>query len=110
MGAAVFGVGNRYGGKQADGIGVSRMTVQFRGDAVFNHLAEIHDGGMVGDMPYHRKVMGDKQIGQVHIPLEPHQHIDDLCLNGYVQRRDRLVTDQKIGSSASARAMPTLCR
>ena len=40
--------------------------------------------------------MGDKQIGQVHIPLEPHQHIDDLCLNGYVQRRDRLVTDQKI--------------
>ncbi len=40
--------------------------------------------------------MGDKQIGDPLLILEIFQKIDDLRLNGYIQRRNRLVTDYQI--------------
>ena len=44
----------------------------------------------------HGKIMRDKQIRQPHFSLQLHQQIDDLCLNGNIQRRDRLITHNKL--------------
>ncbi len=40
--------------------------------------------------------MGNKQIGELKFPLKPDQKVDHLRLNGNIQRRDRLVTDNKL--------------
>ncbi len=40
--------------------------------------------------------MRDEQVGQPHLLLQILKHVDDLCLNGNVQCRDRLVADDKL--------------
>ena len=47
-------------------------------------------------MANHQKIVGDEQIGQVHLLLQVMKHIDDLGLDGYVQSRHRLVADHKL--------------
>ncbi len=61
----------------------------------FNHFAEIHDTDVGGYMLDHAQVMGYKQVGQSIFSLQILQHVDYLCLNGYIQRRNRLVTDNE---------------
>ena len=41
--------------------------------------------------------MGDEQIGDAPFPLDALQQVDDLCLDGYIQRRDRLIADDELG-------------
>ena len=62
-----------------------------------DHLAEVHDGDAVGDMAHDQQVMGDEQIGQAEFFLQLIEHVDDLRLNRYVQRGDRLVADDEVG-------------
>src|ERR687895_1913497 len=42
-------------------------------------------------MPYHRKVVRHKQIGELEVVLEVVEQVDDLGLNRHVERRNRLV-------------------
>ena len=46
----------------------------------------------------HPQVMRDKQVGQMHLLLQLLQEIDDLRLNRNIQRRDRFVADDKLGT------------
>ena len=75
-------------------------------DAVRNQLeavrelhefAEIHDADAVRDMANDAQVMGDKQIGQSELFLKILEHIDDLRLNGDIERGDRLIADDELG-------------
>ena len=43
------------------------------------------------------QVMGDKQIGQSELFLKILEHIDDLRLNGNIERGDRLIADDELG-------------
>ena len=43
------------------------------------------------------QVMGDKQVSQSHFSAQPHQQIDDLCLDGDVQRGDTLIAYDELG-------------
>ena len=43
------------------------------------------------------QVMGDKQIGQSELFLKILEHIDDLRLNGDIERGDRLIADDELG-------------
>ena len=43
------------------------------------------------------QVVGDEQIRQAEFFLQVLQQVDDLRLNGHVQRRHRLVADDEIG-------------
>ena len=47
-------------------------------------------------MLHDRKVVGDEQVRQAVLVLQIFKHIDDLCLNGNIQRRDGLVADDKL--------------
>jgi hypothetical protein len=61
--------------------------------AGLDDLAHIHHRYAVADMTYDAQVMGDEQIGQMELFLELAEQIQDLRLNGHVERRDRLVGD-----------------
>ena len=65
--------------------------------AFFHHLPQVHHTDIVGDMLYHRKVVGDKDIGEPQLFLKVHKQIQDLGLDGNIQSRDRLVTDDEFG-------------
>ena len=47
-------------------------------------------------MPHHRKVMRDKQVSQAKIFLQVFEHVDNLRLDRYIQRADRLVANDKL--------------
>lgn len=55
------------------------------------HLAQIENDDPVGNVSHQTQIVGDEQVGHLPLPAEPHQHIDDLALNGNVQGRARLL-------------------
>jgi len=60
--------------------------------ADFHDVAQVHHRYAVGDVADDGKVMGDEEVAQVLVPvLELFQEIDDLRLDGNVQRGDGLV-------------------
>src|SRR5262249_26825157 len=60
-------------------------------------LAEIHHRDARADVLDHGKVMGNENVSQTEFLLQVLQEIDDLCLNGYVERGYRFVTDNQFG-------------
>ena len=44
-----------------------------------------------------QEIVRDEKVGQAKLVLQLIEHVDDLCLDGYVQRGNRLVTDDEIG-------------
>ena len=67
-------------------------------------LPEVHDGDPVGDLPDHRQVVRDEDVGQVEVALQVPQQVQDLRLDRDVERRDRLVADDQLRLTARARA------
>src|SRR6516225_4370650 len=60
-------------------------------------LAEIHHGHAGTDVLDYGKVVGNENVSQTELLLQVLQEIDDLCLNGYVKRGYRFVTDDQLG-------------
>ena len=59
--------------------------------------AEVHDHDPVADVTHHREVVRDEEIGEVELALEILEQVDDLRLDGDVERRHRLVADDDLG-------------
>src|SRR3990172_13000678 len=101
-------------GEQCLGIGMKRVIVQLCTPRDFHQFAEIHDRDTVTDVAHHGEVMGNKQIREVETSLELLQKVDDLDLNGHVQRGDRLVADDECRagcqSPGNADALPLTSR
>ena len=89
------GDGNRR--QQRLRIGVQRLLVEFRAGRQLHQLAEIHDRHAGRDVADHAEVMRDEQVGQLQVLLQLLQQVDDLGLDGDVERRDRLVADDEVG-------------
>jgi hypothetical protein len=66
--------------------------------AGFDDPAEVHHGDAVGDVAHHRKIVRDEQVGQAELLLQRLQQIDDLRLDRHVERGDRLVENEQIGT------------
>ena len=62
-----------------------------------NHLAKVHNSNTVGNMSDDQKIMCDEQIGQSQFLLQFIKHVDNLRLDGNIQRRYRLVADDEFG-------------
>ena len=75
---------------------MQRIGKQFFGGAFFYDLPQVHDGNLVGNVFDHRHVVGDEHIGQPHLFLQILQKVQDLRLDGNIQRRDRLITDNEL--------------
>ena len=85
------------GGQQRPGVGMGGVGVDLGGAADLAHLAQVHDHDPVADVLHHRQVMGDEQHGQAVAALHVLQQVQDLGLDGHVQRRHRLIADQHLG-------------
>ena len=59
--------------------------------------AQVHHRDPVGDVPDHREVVGDEQVGQAELGLELVQQVDHAGLDGDVERRHRLVEHEQLG-------------
>ena len=73
-----------------------RIAVELFPGALFNYVAEIHDDHPVGDMLNNRQVVGDEDHGQVSFLHQFGKKVENLGLDGYVKRGDRLVGDDQV--------------
>ena len=63
--------------------------------AHLNQTAEIHSADSLGDVLYRAKVMSDKEVRDISLSLNLFEKVDDLRLDGNVERRNRFVADDE---------------
>ena len=102
----LVGIGVGHGAQQRLGIGMARVAEQFLGVGLLNQLADVHDSDLVRNVLNDAQIVSDKQIGQVELPLQVLQEVENLRLDRHVERRHGLVTDNKPRIEHDARAMP----
>ncbi len=90
-----FGIRNRNRRNQRLRIGMKWRQVNFFGFRKLDDLTEVHDRDAVADMFYKIESVGNKKVSQIELFLQLFEEVDDLCLNGNVERRYRLVAYQK---------------
>ena len=72
------------------------MIENILGSAVFHDLTGVHNGNTVGHVGHDAQVMGDEDNGQLTLPLQLVDKIQNLGLDGHVQSGGGLITDQDI--------------
>lgn len=97
-------VRNRHSREQRLGVGVERMVVKRAHGRDLDKLAVVQYAYAVAEEFHHRKVMRDEEKRKAVLALQMAEQVDDLCLNGHIQRRDRFVRTRSSGSMHSARA------
>ena len=95
--AALLGVWQ--GVQQIDGVGMARLGKKRWCAGHLDNLAGVHERHAVGHLRDHRQVVGDQQHGHLLGLLQGAQQIQNLRLDGHVQRGSRLVSDHHIGLS-----------
>lgn len=68
----------------------------FFGVAVFHDFTFVHDGDVIRHVVNNREVVGNEDHGEFHFPDELLEEIEDLGLDGDIQRRDGLVCDDEV--------------
>jgi hypothetical protein len=86
----------RYRRQQRLGVRVARLGKQRIATGGLHQLSEIHHRHVIAEMLHHAKVMGDKQKGNAEIVAQIGKQVDDLRLDRDIQRRDRLVGNDKV--------------
>ncbi len=74
---------------------MQRVVEQFVALGELDDPAEIHHRDPLAEMPDHRQIVRDEQIGQVELVAQILEQIDDLRLDRYVESRNRLVADDE---------------
>ena len=80
--------------EQPPRVGHLRVGQDLGGLAVLHGPAAVHHQGVVGHLGHHAQVVGDDDDRGVELLLEVLEQVEDLRLDGHVQRRGRLVGDQ----------------
>ena len=83
--------------QQALGVFVGRVVEDIVGEAAFDHLAGVHDGDAVAGAGHDAQVVGNEYDGHAQPILKIHDKLQDLGLDGDVQRRGGLVGDKQLG-------------
>ena len=72
---------------------MARCAEQCCRGGLLDHLPQIHDRHLGGNVLYHRQVMADEHISQPELAAQIHQQIKDLRLYRDIKRRRGLITD-----------------
>lgn len=65
--------------------------------SALHDLSVLHDHDPVAHLIDHSEIMGDKQNCNVSLPVKSFQKFHYLCLDRHIERRYRLIRDQKGG-------------
>ena len=84
------------GGQQLLGVGMPGRGEQRRDRTGFDNLAVVHHAHPIGQLAHDAQIMGDKQDRQSQTCLQVLEQGQNLCLNGDIQRRGRLVGNQQV--------------
>src|SRR5690606_38941853 len=84
-------------GQQRVRIWVIGAREDLGGRRALDDPAQVHDGHAVGYVPDHTQIVADEQIGKAVLLAQVHEQVDDLRLDGYVQRGHGLVAHQELG-------------
>src|SRR4029077_2032247 len=84
----------RNRGKESDRIWMLRSLEQRIDRCVLDDFAGIHDRDFVAYLRNHPEIMRNQDNRRVRFPLEAAYQIEDLRLNGDVERSCRLIGDQ----------------
>ena len=97
--AAVLSLGVNAGGgvQERPGVGVARVGQQFFGGAFLYHFASIHHQHARADIGDDTEVVADQDDGGTEIGVELAQQVEDLRLDGDVERGGGFVGDQQGG-------------
>ena len=92
----MFRISNGGGGEKRLCVGVFWGFENETGRALLNGAAKIHHHDFIGDISHHGQIMADEQKGQIEPFLNFIEKVEILCLNGQVERGNRLVQHQNI--------------
>ena len=81
---ADLGIGDGHGLEEGRGVWVLGIAEQLLSIGQLDHLADVHDGDAVGDVPDDAEVVCDEEVCEVKLLLEVGEQVDDLGLDGYV--------------------------
>ena len=91
-----IGIDHRNRGDQGLGVRVPGVLANFCGVARFDDSAKIHHEDSLADMLYNGQIVGDEQIRQVVFALEINEQINNLRLDGNVERAHSFVTNDEL--------------
>ena len=83
-------------GQQRPCVGVAGVIVDVVRGADLHDVARIHDGHPVSDVGHDAEVVGDENDGQLVLDLHLLEQLQNLRLNGHVQRGGGFVADQDL--------------
>ena len=99
----------RSRGQQHPRVRVPRPREQLVAGRDLDDLPEVHDRDAVAQVANDAKVVGDQHQCEVELVLQLDEQVEDLGPDRCVQRRCRLVADQELRLSRSARAITIRC-
>jgi hypothetical protein len=70
---------------------MTRDREDFIARALFDRLAEIHDHDLIGNVTNDGEIVADKEIGEIQPVDDVGQKVENLRLNGHIERRDRFI-------------------
>ncbi|MFJ8113804.1 hypothetical protein [Streptomyces sp. NPDC096132] len=85
------------GGTQSARVGMRRGGEDLLHLAAFDDLPGVHDHRPVAQIGHHAQVVGDEDDGHAEPVAQGPQQVEDLGLDGDVERGGRFVGDQQIG-------------
>ncbi|MNI29456.1 hypothetical protein D3C73_832720 [compost metagenome] len=94
---AFHGAQLRHGGQQRLGVAVARLGEHLFRRAFLDLVTAIHHQHAVGHFGHHAHVVGDEHHAHVHFFLQLTDQLQDLRLNGDVQRGGGFVGNQQRG-------------
>ena len=92
LGRASLGLG----GHQMARVGMLRPLEHIGRLALLDDLAGVHDIHAIRHVPHDAKIVRDEQHGHAALPLQRLEQIENLRLDGDVERSGRLVGDQQV--------------
>ena len=84
-------------GDQRLGVGVRRSREELVDGSDLDDVPQIHDRDAIADVTHGAQVVRDHEQRQIEAPPEDGEQVQNLCPNGGIDRRDRLVADQEPG-------------
>ena len=91
-----IGIGNGNSGKERFRIRMHGPLEDIIRLRVLHEAAQIHDSYLIGNVLHHGKIVRNKDVRQFHLLLKIFQKVNDLCLNGHIERRNRLIAHNKL--------------
>ena len=61
-----------------------KLPEELRNEKVLDTVTDFNNA--IKQLVHHKKMVGDKQVGEIKLFLQPPKEIDDLRLNGNIQR------------------------